>query len=66
SSDESCPFSCQYNGPSCCPFSGEPICAPKCNTFARCAQTPCPAECPNDCHYPEADFCCPLSGPARC
>lgn len=28
--------------------------------------TPCPSECPDDCQYPDADYCCPKSGTAVC
>jgi hypothetical protein len=28
--------------------------------------TPCPDECSGDCHYPNADYCCPKSGEAVC
>lgn len=65
-SPEECPFSCEYNGPPCCPFNGVPKCAPRCQTFVPCAVTPCPEECPDNCFYPDAGSCCPLSGAAVC
>ncbi|KAI8983552.1 hypothetical protein BDB01DRAFT_702899, partial [Pilobolus umbonatus] len=65
-SPDECPFSCTYGGPSCCPLLGTPVCKPPCNTFAPCAVTPCPKNCKGDCFYPDADYCCPLSGKAVC
>lgn len=42
------------------------MCEPPCQTFAPCKVTPCPPECPGDCQYPDADYCCPKSGTAVC
>lgn len=65
-SPDDCPFNCRYNGPPCCPFLGQPVCEPICQTFVACKVTPCPDECPGDCRYPNADYCCPKSGEAVC
>ncbi|KAI9010864.1 hypothetical protein CLU79DRAFT_684041, partial [Phycomyces nitens] len=65
-SPRECPFSCRYEEDSCCPFSGEPVCEPPCMTFVPCKVTPCPALCPFDCVYPNADQCCPRSGEPVC
>ncbi|KAI9343362.1 hypothetical protein BD770DRAFT_430866 [Pilaira anomala] len=63
---EECPDFCNYSGPSCCPFEGEPVCEPVCQTLLPCEVTPCPADCPGDCYYPNAPLCCPRSGQAVC
>ncbi|CAO3595328.1 unnamed protein product [Absidia cylindrospora] len=65
-SPDDCPFSCEYHGPPCCPFIGQPTCLPPCETFVPCEVTPCPDDCPNDCFYPNADYCCPHSGQPIC
>ncbi|KAI8141386.1 hypothetical protein BJV82DRAFT_618992 [Fennellomyces sp. T-0311] len=62
---EECPYSCQYTGPSCCPFIGQPECH-TCETLVPCHETPCPDDCPDDCFYPDADHCCPKSGQPVC
>ncbi|KAI9248533.1 hypothetical protein BDA99DRAFT_416155, partial [Phascolomyces articulosus] len=64
-SSEECPFSCEYSGPRCCPFIGQPQCR-VCQTLVPCHETPCPSECPDSCFYPDADFCCPKSGTPIC
>ncbi|KAI7854303.1 hypothetical protein BDC45DRAFT_569408 [Circinella umbellata] len=65
SCSEECSFSCEYTGPKCCPFIGKPDCY-VCDTFAPCQETSCPKDCPNDCFYPDADWCCPKSGTPIC
>ncbi|KAI9343364.1 hypothetical protein BD770DRAFT_329497, partial [Pilaira anomala] len=65
-SPEECPDFCNYSGPPCCPFNGEPVCEPVCQTFVPCEVTPCPADCPGNCYYPNAPLCCPKSGEAVC
>lgn len=65
-SPKECPFFCTYDSSACCPFTGEPVCEPVCNTFAPCKVTPCPENCPGHCHYPDANSCCPRSGKAVC
>lgn len=42
------------------------MCEPVCETFAPCQVTECPEDCPDDCFYPDADFCCPYAGKAVC
>ncbi|KAI9495169.1 hypothetical protein BDB00DRAFT_760499, partial [Zychaea mexicana] len=64
-SSEECPYSCEYTGPKCCPFIGQPECY-TCETFVPCHETPCPDECPDNCFYPDADWCCPKSGEPIC
>lgn len=66
SSPDECPFNCEYHGPPCCPFLGQPTCLPPCNTLVPCHRTPCPDECKDDCFYPNADRCCPKQGQPVC
>ncbi|KAI8887898.1 hypothetical protein K501DRAFT_241677 [Backusella circina FSU 941] len=61
-----CRIFCDFSEDTCCPFDKEPVCAPVCNTFAPCKVTACPKECPNDCFYPDANYCCPKSGKTVC
>lgn len=61
-----CRIFCHFSNNECCPFDKDPVCAPVCNTFAPCQVTACPKECLDDCVYPDADFCCPMSGETVC
>ncbi|KAI8343334.1 hypothetical protein BC941DRAFT_331901, partial [Chlamydoabsidia padenii] len=65
-SPEKCPTSCEYHGPACCPFLGEPTCPITCNTLLPCDVTPCPDECQDECFYPNTTPCCPRSGKSVC